>query len=38
MSTAAVQAPVQPVELGAVAGYGESNESMEKIEGAFSKL
>jgi len=35
MSTAVVQEPVQPVELGAVAGYGEKNESMEEIEGAY---
>jgi hypothetical protein len=37
MSTA-VQEPIQPVELGAVAGYGEKNESMEEIEGAFIPL
>lgn len=32
MSTAAVQEPVQPVPLGAVAGYGEKNQSMAEIE------
>jgi hypothetical protein len=37
MSTA-VQEPIQPVELGAVAGYGEKNESMEEIEGTFVPL
>jgi hypothetical protein len=38
MSTAVVQEPIQPVELGAVAGYGEKNESMEEIEGASLQL
>jgi hypothetical protein len=37
MSTA-VQEPIQPAELGAVTGYGEKNESMEEIEGAFIPL
>lgn len=38
MSTAVVQEPVQPVVLGAVAGYGENNESMADIEGALNPL
>jgi hypothetical protein len=37
MSTA-VQEPIQPAELGAVAGYGKKNESMEEIEGAYIHL
>jgi hypothetical protein len=38
MSTAGVQEPIQPVELGAVAGYREKNESMEEIEGVYLQL